>query len=229
MADEAGAELAQAVERGDLDELVRLVDGCCSARDWEGLADLRRRCREAHERSGRQLWPAAAHAEYRLALEAPGRWAGTVLEEGAGRFAPGPLSEVAASTHRWRELAPHVPEGPVAALTAHECVLRGEDLTGVALPGPPVLELPLRLQAWEPRYFLAEYRAHEAHFPGPTPPSGFEAPAGPGGARAVRHHGEDVDALVGVASTWTTASGGRAHAVAAQGTAPGAIAALGAT
>src|SRR5262249_38730535 len=83
-----------------------------------------------------QLWPVAAHAEYRLALESPGRWAATMLVEGAGRFAPGPLPEVAASTHEWADLAPHAPYGPPSVLAAHERVVRGEDLIGATLPGP---------------------------------------------------------------------------------------------
>lgn len=224
-------DLAPAVERGDLDELVRVIDGCCAARDWDALAELRDRCRAAHQRTGRQLWPAAAHAEYRLALEAPGPWAGAVLEEGTGRFAPGPLSEVAASTHGWDELAPHVRPGPVAVLAAHERVVRGDDLTDGALPGPPVLDLPLRLEPWEPAYLLAEYRAHDATFPGPQPPTALEArrlPAASGeAARGRRPHGEDVDALLGVAEAWTTGSGGRADAIATEGDALTAIAALG--
>ncbi|MGH7540616.1 MAG: hypothetical protein ACRELC_06435, partial [Gemmatimonadota bacterium] len=191
------AELAEAVERGDLDELVRIIDGRCATRDWDGLVELRERCRGAHERSGRQLWPAAAHAEYRLALEAPGPWAAAVLEEGAGRFAPGPLSEVAASTHRWEELAPAVPPGPVAVLTAHERALRGEDLTGITLPGPPVLDLPLRLEPWEPAYFLAEYHAHKGDFPGPQPPVLERVDLPATGAHAARRAGEDVEALLG--------------------------------
>jgi hypothetical protein len=228
VASEESAERARAVERGDLDELIRLVDGCCAARDWEGLADLRRRARVAHERTGRQLWPVAAHAEYRLALEAPGRWAGPVLEEGTGRFAPGPLSEVAASSHAWDELSPHVPAGPVAALTAHERVVRGEDLSAHALPGPPVLEVPLRLEPWEPAYLLAEYRAHEAHFPGPPPAGGLTpVDVADGGPEAVRRQGDDVDALLDVAGAWTTGSGGHADAVAVDGDALTALAALG--
>jgi len=115
--------IAEAVERGDLDELTRLIDALCEAREWDALVELRDRCARAVER-GKQLWPAAHHAEYRLALEAPAPWAGSVLVEGAGRFALGPLSEVAASTHTWAELAPHAPAGPVAALAAHERVVR---------------------------------------------------------------------------------------------------------
>ena len=90
--------LPVAVERGDVDELIRLVDSLCATREWDRLVELRDRCEQAIAR-GRQLWPVAAHAEYRLALEAPGRFAAIVLVEGAGRFAPGPLPEVAASTH----------------------------------------------------------------------------------------------------------------------------------
>jgi len=35
--------VAEAVDRGDLDELVRLVDGLCSAREWASVVDLRDR------------------------------------------------------------------------------------------------------------------------------------------------------------------------------------------
>jgi hypothetical protein len=221
------SDVAVAVEEGDLDELIRLVDRLCSARDWDGLAELRDRCHRAHEHSGRQLWPAAAHAEYRLALEAPGPWAAGVLVEGAGRFAAGPLSEVAASTHEWHDLAPHLHPGPPAVITGHERVLRGEDLSGAALPGPPVLDLPLRLERWEPPYCLAKYRAHEADFPAPALPSlhavTLPPPAAPGSDP------DSVDALVGVTAHWVTDSGGRANAVVVDGDAAAAIAAVGAT
>jgi len=212
------------VERGDLDELVRLVDGLCASREWDRLVELRDRCVHAIER-GRQLWPVAAHAEYRLALEAPGRWAARVLVEGAGRFAPGPLPEVAASTHEWADLAPHVPPGPPAVVTAHERVVRGENLTGEPLPGPPVLDLPLRLAEWEPDYHLAHYRSDGAHFPGPSPPAldpvevPARAPAGSQDAATV--------ALADAVRAWTEGSEGQAEAIAVRGDALGAIAALG--
>jgi hypothetical protein len=216
--------LSIAVERGDVDDLVRLVDGLCAAREWDRLVELRDRCEQAVVR-GRQLWPVAAHAEYRLALEAPGRWAATVLVEGAGRFAPGPLPEVAASTHDWAELAPSAPYGPPAVLAAHERVVRGEDLSGATLPGPPVLDLPLRLAAWEPDYFLAHYRADGVDLPGPSPRA-FE----PVDAPARAPDGEQdaaTDALVDSVRAWTEGSEGRAEAVAVRGDALDAIAALG--
>jgi hypothetical protein len=188
------------------------------------LVDLRDRCHRALER-GKQLWPAAAHAEYRLALEAPARWAGAVLMPGAGRFAPGPLTEVAASTHTWAELAPCVPRGPLAALTAHERVLRGEDLTGDDRIDPRVLELPLVLQPWEPAYPLATYEAERAEFPdvSPAPLGGVEATT----AAEPVDDPEACRALVELVTTWTTESEGQAEAVAVAGDARGALGALG--
>ena len=83
------------------------VDRLCAARDWSTLLALYRAARASHER-GRQHWPAAEYAAYRLALEAPGEFAAQVIVEGAGRFALGPLTEVAASTHTWDELATRI-------------------------------------------------------------------------------------------------------------------------
>src|SRR4029077_19711291 len=125
-------------------------------RDWDGLLALRDRARAAHER-GRQHWPAAALAEDRRALDAPGEYAGVVIVEGAGRFAPGPLSEVAASTHTWAELAPHIAEGPLRSITAHERVGRGEDLSDDDRVDALVLPVPLALERWEPVYAVATY------------------------------------------------------------------------
>ena len=214
---------AELVEAGDLDELTRHIDRLSAAGDWDGLVDLRDRCRRALER-GKQLWPAASHAEYRLALEAPARWAGAVLVPGAGAFALGPLPEVAASTHTWDSLAPYVPAGPPAAVTAHERVVRGEDLTGDDRVATGVLEVPLRLQPWEPAYPLAMYKADEALFDDVPPPpmTALELPS-PG---AVVDDPDAVRALTDLASAWTEGSNGRAAAVAVEGDAGAAIAAL---
>jgi hypothetical protein len=220
----AADPLVVAIERGDLDELVRLVDALCATREWDRLVELRDRCEQAIAR-GRQLWPVAAHAEYRLALEAPGRFAAAVLVEGAGRFAPGPLPEVAASTHEWAELAPHVTRGPSAVLAAHERVVRGDDLTGEPPPGPPVLDLPLRLAGWEPEYCLAHYRSDGADFPGPPPPAVGPLEVLPPPAPAA--HDAATTALVDAVRVWTEGSEGRVEAVAVDGDARVAVAALG--
>lgn len=215
----------QLVDLGDLDELVRQVDRLADAGDWHGLLDLRDRCRRALER-GRQLWPAAALAEYRLALDAPGKWAASMLVPDAGRFALGPLSEVAASTHPWSELAPYAPPTPQASIAAQERVVRGEDLTDDDRVDRQVVELPLVLQPWEPRYPVATYKAAEADFADPPTVSGWH-PFDAGPAPRV-DDAEACRALVELAAAWVTESNGRAEAVAVDGDAAGAVAALGA-
>jgi hypothetical protein len=185
------AASSELVEQGDPDELTRRVNVLVADRDWAQLVALAARCRQAFAR-GKQLWAVAAHIEYRLALEAPGRWGAMVLETGTGRFAFGPLPEVAASTHTWAELAPHLHATPQAAMSAHERVLRGDDLTAdpVATALPEVLDLPLRLEAWEPHYALAEYQPDKMGAPAPPLPplrplrKGIAAPTAAGGERA---------------------------------------------
>ena len=216
--------IREAVDAGDLDRLIRLVDGLCASRDWDGVVELRDRCRHALER-GLQLWPAAEFAEYRLALEAPPAYAGPVVVVGAGRFALGPLWEVAASTHTWDDLADHLPSGPARSLAAHERVMRGEDLTGDPSIDPGILDLPLRLMDWEPRYGLATYRSNEADFPTPSAPALRPlSEAAPG--ESVEDP-ESVEALLALASLWAEQSNGRVAAVAVEGTAEAAISALG--
>ncbi len=112
-------DLAELVEIGDLDELLRATDALVEVRDWTGLVELRDRCRKAVER-GKQLWPAANHVEYRLALEAPGEFAARMLSDVAGQFGLGPLAEVAAARHEWSDLAPFAPGSPTAVMCMHE-------------------------------------------------------------------------------------------------------------
>src|SRR5436190_6290697 len=213
----------QLVELGDLDELVRQVDRLGDAEDWDGLVDLRDRCRRALER-GRQLWPAASLAEYRLALDAPGKWSAAMLVPDAGRFALGPLSEVAASTHAWSELAPYAPATPQASIAAQERVVRGEDLTEDDRIDRQVIELPLVLQPWEPRYPVAEYKGSEADFGDPPAVRGWNA-YGAEPAPMIDDP-ETCRALVELATAWVTESNGRAEAVAVDGNVDGAVAAL---
>jgi len=211
-------------DRGDIDELVRQVDGICAAREWEGVVLLRDRCRHALEERGLQLWPAAEYAEYRLALEAPGPYAGAVVVEGAGRFALGPLWEVAASSHGWNELAEHVPEGPARAMTTHERVVRGEELGADPLLDSTVLELPFRLEPWEPRYPPAIYRADTADFPTPSRP-GF-APLSLGSPGEPVDDEESLDALRDLGRVWAEQSNGTLQVAAVDGGIESAIAAL---
>jgi len=216
--------LAEAIARGDLDALVRLVDALCGEADWEGVVLLRDRARAALER-GLQLWPAAEYAEYRLALEAPAAFAGPVVVEGAGRFALGPLWEVAAGSHPWAELGEHIPAGPARSLAAHERVLRGEDLTGDHTIDRGVLDIPLVLQGWEPRYPVAVFHADKADFPSPPRPALRPRTLPPAGREI--DDDESSEALIDLARPWAEQSNGRVEAVLVEGDAAEAIAALG--
>lgn len=220
--------LDAALSAGDLDELLRWVDRLCDARDWDGLVRLGERSRSAFRTSGRQLWPIASQVEYRLALEAPAPWAASVLVEGAGRFALGPLAEVAASSHTWAELAPHVVPGPAAGMAAHERVVRGEDVAMTAGAGAEVLELPGTLCPWEPAYPVATYRPDQADFP--APPFPRLAPLDvPPAAVAMRSAVDDVEtatALRALVERWVVESDGEVEVVAVEGGAETAIAAL---
>jgi len=218
-------DLDTLVERADLDDLVRAVDGLCANRDWPALVTLRDRCIGALA-TGRQLWPIASLCEYRVALLAPGDWAARMIVEGTGRFALGPLAEVVASTHTWDELAPHLPDGPLRSFVAHERVVRGEVLGHDERIDSRVLDTPLALCPWEPAYALATYHENGAEFP--TPSSGaanYESialpHASPESADAA------IEALADVARVWASESNGRVEVVAVDGTAAHALGALG--
>lgn len=219
MVDDALDEL---IHRADLDGLVRLIDARTEARDWAGLSRVRERSRFAVG-TGRQLWPAATLAEYRLALLAPADWAVTVLDEGSGRFTIGPLTEIVAQHHTWGELGPLLDDGPRAGLIAHERALRGED---VGVPrGPNPLDIPYTPAAWEPNYCLASYTDAGVDAPAPELPASWVA-LSPAPAERV----DDLDVELAVRQLiepWTAASDGRAEVVAVKGDATAAIGALG--
>jgi len=218
------ADLGVAVENNDPAHLLRLIEWACKEADWEGILTLRERCYSAVER-GKQLWGVAHHAEYRLALEAPGAYAGPMVDQDPSGFALGPLEEVAASTHTWDELEAYLPSGPSRALTAHERVMRGEDLTREPDIDRLVLEIPLALAAWEPRYRLATYHADRAEFPSPDLPL-LEPVALPSPGRDVEDH-ETVDALRKLVEAWVEESNGRSEVAVVRGPAQAAIARLG--
>jgi hypothetical protein len=217
------APLTDLIESSDLNGLLRHVEGLVSDRDWPGMVEMRDRCLEAVER-GKQLWGVAQFVEYRLALDAAPAFAGKVVREGAGRFTLGPLWEVAASTHTWRELEPHVLDARLRALVAAERVIRGDEVPA-GEEDRTVLDVPLRLQPWEPAYQVAAYRGDKADFPADLPPdlAWLELPERPSRVEGV----EGVDALLNLVHPWTEQSNGRAEAVAVEGTAAEAIRALG--
>lgn len=150
------------IDHGDVDGLVRFVDGLTSSRGWDELFDLRTAARAAAN-SGRQVWPAATLADYRLALHAPAHLAARVLDD-AGRFTLGPLTEVVAQHHTFDELLPHLDYGPTQAYVAHERAIRGERIDADVFPA---LEIPPRLGSWEPTYLLPIYRDADVETPSP--------------------------------------------------------------
>ncbi len=216
-------DLQQLVDAVDTAALLRAVDGLCAGREWDRLVDLARRCNDAVE-LGKQLWSVAMHIDYRLAWEGPARYAAAVLRPGAGRFALGPLTEVAASTHDWASLVDHVADPVSAATVAAERVLRGEDLTGETAHGLAELaELPLRLAPWEPAYALPAYRDRAAQFPEPS-----VATRTLGGPRTLRPgpllpRDDGAVALESVVETWTAQSSGAVRAVVVDGDAAAAV------
>jgi len=216
--------VTEAIEAGDMNALLRIVDSYAGQRRWDDLLDIADRCEEAVER-GKQMWPIAAHIDYRLALEAPGERAAEVLESELGRFTLGPLSEVAASTHTWSELAPHIDSPVAAAYVAQERVLRGEDLRGDERAHPEVLEMPLVLQAWEPTYPPATYRSNLVEVAEPwTPKRPLEVVEV--GEAPELDEPEMEAALLDLVQPWTAESNGAARAVVVEGSAVDAVAGL---
>jgi len=225
MSDAIGKRTHDAIESSDTDELVRIIDGHVAARNWEALVTLRTLLAEALTR-GRQLWGVDQHIRYRLALEGPPEQAARAVVEGPARFALGPLTEVAANRHSFKDLERFLPSGPERSLIAHERVLAGEqiDPAGVDLT---VLELPLSLAGWEPAYPRPEYKADRVESHPPDLPA-MESLTLPDYANPV-DDAEATNALIALVAPWVEESNGRAHAVATEGDAPDAIRALGPT
>lgn len=217
---------ARLIDGNDLDGLLQRVNELCSLAAWDELLRLRDAARAAPAATGRQLWPAALHAEYRLALEAPAPWAAPMVVESTTRFSVGPLSEVAASTHAWDDMAPHLPAGPARALVAYERVLRGEDLDDDRSIDRSVFDLPLRLERWEPSYPTATYEAWRGIFPTPPVPSLQPVPLTDDPPNPLADPAA-TDALNDLTRPWVEESNGRSEAVAVQGDVFDAIAALG--
>ena len=218
------AEIEDLVEAAEPNPLLARVDALAGNRDWDGLVELARRCREAVER-GKQLWPIAEHIDYRLALEAPGPYAAAVLDPEAGKFALGPLTEVAASTHTFKELAAHIPSPQSSGSVAAERVVRGEDLRDIGGTHAEIMEMPLVLADWEPQYPLAVYRASKAVFPDPK-----VEPRMAGGSASSFEPLDDDElrrALIGLVDVWISQSNGVVEVSIGDGNAEGAVTALG--
>ena len=212
------------IHAADLDGLVRMIDDRCASADWDGLLRLRDRSRSA-VKTGRQLWPAATLAEYRLALLGPARHVAAVLDETdglSGQFTIGPLTEVAAQHHTWDALQSEIDPSPRAAFVAHERIVRGEL---VDTDVPDVLDIPLALEGWEPEYAVAVYRDNDADFPAPRLPNDWEEIETTNDAERLD---DDVElAVQQLVEPWVSGSNGTVEVVCVEGDVADAIGALG--
>jgi hypothetical protein len=190
------------INRADLDGLVRLIDDYCETRGWHDLLGLRDACKAAVA-NGRQVWPASTLAEYRLALLAPAEMAVQVVDEEAGRFTMGPLTEVIAQNHQWSELSEFLDPSPTSTYIAYECGIRGQRVDGELFPA---LESPCSLLAIETNYALAEYHDNEAKFPTPAIPEMGNAIAVPASSANVVQDSEVSTAFHQLVDAWTTQS-----------------------
>lgn len=218
--------LDRAVNHADLDALTQAVDSLCLDGHFDEVVALRHRCRAALSR-GLQLWPVAAYCDYRLALDAPDVRSLTGLGELSERFMLGPFAEVLASTHTFSSLAAFLPVSPDSAAFAHECVVRGDDLSAdpIARGLPDVLGLPLRLYRWEPVYAVAEYRPDRVRCDHPVTESTWSTVSLTRGEGIVDRAAED--ALRDLVAPWLASSNGRAEVMSVAGTALDAVGSFG--
>ena len=210
------------INRADLDGLVRLIDDYCETRSWHDLLGLRDACKAAVA-NGRQVWPASTLAEYRLALLAPAEIAVQVVDEDAGRFTLGPLTEVIAQNHQWNELREFLEPSPTSTYIAYECGIRGQQVDGDLFPA---LESPWKLLPMETNYALAEYHDNEATFPTPAIPEMGNAIAVPTSTAHVVLDSEASTAFHQLVDAWTTQSNGELRISCVEGSVLDALAAL---
>ncbi|NNC76194.1 MAG: hypothetical protein HKN93_11885 [Acidimicrobiia bacterium] len=194
-----------------------------TTREWDGLVTVIDRCQEAVTR-GKQVWAAAHYAEYRLSLDAPADFAGEVVSHGSAAGTLGPHWEVAASTHTWADLEPHLSNPRSRALVAHERALRGDDVEDAAIDRA-VIDLPLRLEPFEPSYPPAVYRPDKASFPEMDRVT-MEWTDLPDEQTPV-DDAQSTDALRALVSAWVDESSGSADVACAEGSALDAIRAIG--
>jgi hypothetical protein len=220
------SDLDALVDRADLDEIIRSIDGMCSARDWAKLASLRDKAAAA-VRTGRQTWPCATLANYRLALHGPADIAAASLQHPTSTFSIGPLTEVIAQNHTFAELADHIDDAPLRGFVAYERAMRGESIPD-SRALRDVLEIPLNPAAWEPVYEPPVYDDNGVS--APTPQLNIAPPVEMSCTPASTDDDPDIEAAVrAVVEAWTTQSNGRVSFAAVSGGIDSALGALGLT
>ena len=215
--------LEQLIQRADLDGLVRHVDDTCAARDWDHLVEIRNEARAAVN-TGRQLWPIATLANFRLALWAPAHFAVRALEDTARTFMPGPVSEILAVHHSWQELEPFLEPSHDRGVFAYERALRGDIITA---DEPEILDIPIAPQPWEPTYLYATYNDDGVIEQFPTNSHWDEVIVIEGQEAIPLDESDTVDAFRHMMNPWTAQSNGEADLVLVEGSSAQALGALG--
>lgn len=218
------SRLDELIHRADLDGLVRYVDDTCSSRDWSHLVTIRNDARAAVA-TGRQLWPIATLANYRMALWAPDSIAARALDDTARTFMPGPVSEILAVNHTWADLEPHLEHGHDRSLFAYERALRGDHIDTTEFGA---LDIPFALQNWEPPYPIAIYTDDGGSFPTPDIPTDFITDASMTGPHVLTDDAT-TEAFRDLVEPWTAHSNGRAEVACVDGDGASALHAIGVT
>lgn len=213
------SSLDELIQRADLDGLVRHVDDTCAARDWDHVLRIRNDARAA-VKTGRQLWPIATLANYRLALWAPAELAVHALDDTARTFMPGPVSEILAIHHSWNDLAPHLDYDHDRSLVAYERALRGD---AIASHEHRALEIPFATAAWEPTYQLASYNDNGVVDDAPSLQLSWSS-LHPQPAQTLND--DTTSAFTRMMEPWTAHSNGTARAVVVEGGLEDALGAL---
>jgi hypothetical protein len=169
------------------------------------------------------VWPASTLSEYRLELLAPAEIAVQVVDEEAGRFTMGPLTEVIAQNHQWSVLSEFLEPSPTSTYIAYECAIRGQNVDSELFPA---LESPCTLLPIETNYALAEYHDNEAKFPTPAIPEMGNAIAIPGSSATVIQDSDASTAFHQLADAWTTQSNGELRMSCVEGSVLDALGAL---
>ena len=215
--------LEELIHRADLDGLVRHVDATCASRDWDHLVEIRNDARAAVN-TGRQLWPIATLANYRLALWAPAHFAVRALDDTARTFMPGPVSEILAVHHSWHDLAPLIEPGHDRGVFAYERALRGDMIDANE---PNILDIPIALQPWEPAYLYVTYTDDGVEEIFPEPPRWQHTNTVHAIETVSLDDSHTIDAFRHMMSPWTTQSNGSADIAIVEGGPAHALGALG--
>ena len=199
-----------AVERGDVDELIRLVDSLCP-RLGSGTGSWSSRPLRASDRARSPVVAGCRPRRIPPRPRSPGPLCGHRPGRGGRTFrtrSPAGGRGIDTRVGRPRATRPAgAAGGPRRARMRRP--RRGPDRPDA--PRPAGAGPPFAPRRWEPEYYLAHYRHDGVDLPGPPPPAleAVDAPTpAPSGTRDPA-----ADALLDAVRAWTEGSEGRAEAI----------------